>query len=132
MIMGVRCGKTIVDRSPGVPICVPFLRAMGWSRPRLRSMTLKLRNKNSTQSRIYSVRRNRRVGRLAALFACLALLASSLCAQTPQKSRFVTVDHGAKDPAISPDGARIALRVLGKTLALLRARGDAQQVSSGI
>ena len=39
------------------------------------------------------LRRNRRVGRLAALFACLALLASSLCAQTPQKSRIVTVDQ---------------------------------------
>src|SRR5947208_1961231 len=78
------------------------------------------------------LRRNRRVGRLAALFACLALLASSLCAQTPQKSRIVTVDHGAKDPAISPDGARIAISVLGKIFVLLRAGGEAQQVSSGI
>ena len=34
-------GKTIVDRSPGAPICVPLLRAMGWRRPRLRAMTFK-------------------------------------------------------------------------------------------
>ena len=47
-------------------------------------------------------------------------------------ARVVTLDHGVKDPAISPDGAQIAVSILGKIWIVPRAGGDARQVSDGV
>ena len=53
-------------------------------------------------------------------------------AQTQPGERILAVDHGAADPAVSPDGARIAASILGKIWILPSAGGDARQVSTGI
>lgn len=44
----------------------------------------------------------------------------------------VVVDHGARDPAMSPDGTRIAVSVLGRICLLPAAGGTGQLISSGI
>ncbi|MFL6212758.1 MAG: amidohydrolase family protein [Blastocatellia bacterium] len=48
-----------------------------------------------------------------------------------QRTRNVVVDHGAQDPAISPDGAQLAVSVLGKIWLMSIKGGDAQQLSEG-
>jgi Amidohydrolase family/WD40-like Beta Propeller Repeat len=48
-----------------------------------------------------------------------------------QRTRTVIVDHGAQDPAVSPDGAQLAVSVLGKIWLLPVRGGDAQQLSDG-
>ncbi len=76
----------------------------------------------------------KRAARLA-----LAVLAVTVAAQRPMAQgqtqpgeRILTVDHGAADPAVSPDGARIAASILGKIWILPSAGGDARQISTGI
>lgn len=44
----------------------------------------------------------------------------------------VVIDHGARDPAMSPDGGRIAASVLGRICILPAGGGTAQVISSGI
>lgn len=67
----------------------------------------------------------------------LVLLALTVAQpQTPsayaqQGSRAVAVTDGAADPAVSPDGAQIALSILGKIWIVPAAGGDARQVSNG-
>jgi imidazolonepropionase-like amidohydrolase len=46
--------------------------------------------------------------------------------------RAVIVDNGAADPAVSPDGTRIAVSILGKIWIVPASGGNATQVSSGI
>jgi imidazolonepropionase-like amidohydrolase/Tol biopolymer transport system component len=61
------------------------------------------------------------------------LPALQVSAQTaPQNTRAVTVDHGAQDPAVSPDGAQLAVSVLGKIWTLPAKGGEAKQVSDGV
>ncbi|HKP12289.1 MAG TPA: amidohydrolase family protein [Blastocatellia bacterium] len=48
-----------------------------------------------------------------------------------QRSRSVIVDHGAQDPAVSPDGTQLAVSVLGKIWLLAIKGGEAQQLSEG-
>ncbi|MFZ0922652.1 MAG: hypothetical protein WA020_06300, partial [Candidatus Acidiferrales bacterium] len=78
------------------------------------------------------------IGKCTARLA-LILLAVTVAARQPVAQgqaqpgeRVVTVDHGAADPAVSPDGARIAASILGKIWILPSAGGDARQVSTGI
>ncbi|MGB7668455.1 MAG: hypothetical protein WBL66_14445, partial [Candidatus Acidiferrales bacterium] len=52
--------------------------------------------------------------------------------QAQPGERVLTVDHGAADPAVSPDDARIAASILGKIWVLPAAGGDARQISTGI
>ncbi|HTJ21640.1 MAG TPA: amidohydrolase family protein [Gemmatimonadaceae bacterium] len=59
-----------------------------------------------------------------------ALLPSGAHAQ--HKPRVVTVSDGAADPAVSPDGAQIAVSILGKIWIVPASGGDARQVSNGI
>ena len=70
---------------------------------------------------------------LAALLLLAGLFASAPVAAnaTPQKTRSVIVDHGAQDPAVSPDGAQLAVSILGKIWLLPTKGGDAQQLSDG-
>lgn len=56
----------------------------------------------------------------------------SAYSQEPQRVRVVTVDHGAKDPAVSPDGAKIAVTILGKIWIMPRSGGEARQISQGV
>jgi len=56
MTLEESASKIIVDRSRRGPQSVPVLHAMGWRRPRLRSIALGARNQDSSQSWIYSVR----------------------------------------------------------------------------
>lgn len=60
----------------------------------------------------------------------LILLAAVALASTPP--RVVTVDRGAADPAVSPDGSRIAASILGKIFVLPVAGGEAQQITDGV
>ena len=46
--------------------------------------------------------------------------------------RIVTVDHGAQDPAVSPDGAQIAASIFGKIWVMFIAGGEARQISEGL
>ncbi len=48
-----------------------------------------------------------------------------------QRTRTIIVDHGAQDPAVSPDGTRLAVSVLGKIWLLAIKGGDAQPLSDG-
>jgi imidazolonepropionase-like amidohydrolase len=64
---------------------------------------------------------------LAALFVGEQIVAAA----TPQKTRTVIVDHGAQDPAVSPDGAQLAVSILGKIWLLPAQGGNARQLSEG-
>ena len=66
----------------------------------------------------------------AKLFLLLLLLVAFIHAQ--QRSRFITLDHGVKDPAVSPDGNRIAVSILGRIWVLPRTGGEARQLSEGL
>jgi len=71
--------------------------------------------------------RGRRV--MPALAAASLLFACSPAG--PRDTRTVTVDRGAYDAAISPDGSTIALGVLGGIRLLSAAGGEARQLTSG-
>src|SRR6185503_8141066 len=49
-----------------------------------------------------------------------------------QKTRIVTVDHGAQDPAVSLDGTQIAASIFGKIWVMFIAGGEARQISEGL
>src|ERR1051325_5715122 len=49
-----------------------------------------------------------------------------------QKTRIVTVDHGAQDPTVSPDGAQIAVSIFGKIWVMFIAGGEARQITEGL
>jgi len=77
--------------------------------------------------------------RLFIFLSLIAILNSSLPAfahakarSKPPKTRIVTVDHGAQDPAVSPDGAQIAASVFGKIWVMFIAGGEARQISEGL
>lgn len=75
----------------------------------------------------------RRTG--ASLSVLLAVAVAQLSqhpAFAQQNERVVAVSDGAADPAVSPDGARIALSILGKIWIVPANGGDARQVSNGI
>src|SRR5687768_2811083 len=68
--------------------------------------------------------------------ATVLLLMTATLAATPATTpvsvlRTVTVDRGAQDPAVSPDGQWLAVSILGKIFILPIAGGDAQQLSNG-
>ncbi|MFL6276399.1 MAG: amidohydrolase family protein [Blastocatellia bacterium] len=69
---------------------------------------------------------------LAVLLITCSLYANVALAegQAPQR-RTVAVDHGAQDPAVSPDGAQLAVSILGKIWLLPIGGGEAQQLSEG-
>ncbi|MGH9826422.1 MAG: TolB family protein, partial [Blastocatellia bacterium] len=86
-----------------------------------------------------SDRRNRKAHTMRRTWIVAALLAVGFVAssttgrgETPAGVRSVSVDHGAADPAVSPDGTRIAASILGKIWILPSAGGDAGQISRGI
>ena len=58
---------------------------------------------------------------------CLCLANSAAA----QRTRIVTVDHGAQDPAVSPDGTQIAVSIFGKIWSMPAEGGEALQLSSG-
>ncbi len=60
----------------------------------------------------------------------LSLLAAAALALSTQGA--VTVDRGAADPAVSPDGSRIAASILGRIFVLPVAGGEAQQITDGV
>src|SRR5262249_24281918 len=69
----------------------------------------------------------------------LLILIASLCVggypsagAALEKTTTVTIDHGAQDPAVSPDGTQIAASILGKIWVLPLAGGDARQITTGI
>lgn len=69
---------------------------------------------------------------LASLLLFAALFAGAPIADAaPQKTRAVLVDHGAQDPAVSPDGTQMAVSILGKIWLLSIKGGEAQQLSDG-
>jgi len=75
--------------------------------------------------------------RLFILLTIIAILGSGLPAlantkSKPPRMRFVTVDHGAQDPAVSPDGAQIAASIFGKIWVMFIAGGEARQISEGL
>lgn len=66
------------------------------------------------------------------VFLGIALFVFAYASPSLGQARVVTVDDGAADPAVSPDGARIAVSILGKIWIVPANGGDATQVSSGI
>src|SRR5690349_14073441 len=46
------------------------------------------------------------------------------------ETRQVTLDHGAVDPAVSPDGSQIAVSILGTIWTIPSAGGDAKQITT--
>jgi len=71
----------------------------------------------------------------AALLALAAATPSASAQQTasaaPAGTRTEVLEHGAMDPAVSPDGGRVAVSILGKIWLVPVAGGDAVQVTSG-
>lgn len=70
------------------------------------------------------------------LVSLLLVVAQILAVAAPasaqaQRTRSVIVDHGAQDPAVSPDGAQLAVSILGKIWLLALKGGEAQQLSDG-
>lgn len=70
--------------------------------------------------------------RPSVLFLAVMLTLASAAQQTPGSRPPIAVDHGASNPAISPDGATIAVSILGKIWLLPSVGGDARQVSYGV
>src|SRR5581483_2004248 len=72
--------------------------------------------------------------RVAASIAALATLfaAGRPAAMAPSDAAAISVDHGVEDPAVSPDGRRIAVSVLGKIFTMAASGGDAAMVDDGI
>jgi hypothetical protein len=66
------------------------------------------------------------------VIAALCPARSAPVKASAQKTRIVTVDHGAQDPAVSPDGAQIAVSVLGKIWVMFIAGGEARQITGGL
>jgi imidazolonepropionase-like amidohydrolase len=69
----------------------------------------------------------------------LLLLAAMICPagftfakKAEQKTRIITVDHGAQDPAVSLDGAQIAASIFGKIWVMFIAGGEARQITEGM
>lgn len=80
---------------------------------------------------------SRRSTRLLASFATLAAVSPAVAHAAPRAvpaapPRAVTVTKGADGPAVSPDGKRIAVSILGRIFLLPIAGGEAQQLSDGI
>ena len=73
-----------------------------------------------------------RIGALSVLVAVSVAQLGPHAALAQQHDRVVTVSDGAADPAVSPDGAQIALSILGKIWIVPASGGDARQVSNGI
>jgi imidazolonepropionase-like amidohydrolase len=71
------------------------------------------------------------ITRVVDIMLCLAILLPCLT-QAQQATRTVEVDRGAMDPAVSPDGARIAASIFGKIWIVPFAGGEAVQVTRGI
>ena len=71
------------------------------------------------------------IRRTISLFAAALLAAAPAAGQTAQGTRTVTVDVGAADPAVSPDGTRVAASILGKLFLVPIAGGDAVQLTRG-
>lgn len=69
--------------------------------------------------------------RALVILSCLTL-SLSFPAQPQQATRVVEVDRGAMDPAVSPDGTRIAASILGKIWIVPFEGGVAVQVTRGI
>jgi WD40 repeat protein len=69
---------------------------------------------------------------LAILLAGPILKHVTVRAEDQRGERVLAVDHGAADPAVSPDGAHIAASILGKIWILPSSGGDARQISTGI
>lgn len=65
------------------------------------------------------------------LFAVLFVSQPIVAKATPQKTRTVLTDHGAQDPSVSPDGAQLAVSILGKIWRLDVKGGEAEQLSEG-
>jgi len=65
------------------------------------------------------------------LFALVLIFSMAHAATDLAVPRAVTVDHGARDPQISPDGSTIAVSILGKIWLLPAAGGEARQISYG-
>lgn len=66
------------------------------------------------------------------LLAFVLVFALAGGATDPIAPRIVTVDHGALDPQISPDGSTIAVSILGKIWLVPSTGGEARQVSNGV
>jgi imidazolonepropionase-like amidohydrolase len=64
------------------------------------------------------------------LFVFLLTFSIAPVSATPPRS--VTIDHGARDPSVSPDGAYIAVSVLGKICLVPVTGGDGEVISSGL
>src|ERR1044072_2314421 len=75
--------------------------------------------------------------KIRVFISLLAIIISSpltfTSAKTPaQKTRVVTVDHGAQDPAVSPDAAQIAASTFGNIWVMFIAGGEARQITEGL
>ena len=71
-------------------------------------------------------------GPLSLFVAFIFTAIASADAPAQQHDRVDTVSDGAADPAVSPDGAQIALSILGKIWIVPAGGGEARQVSNGI
>jgi imidazolonepropionase-like amidohydrolase len=71
------------------------------------------------------------ITRILGIMLCLATLLPCP-SQAQQTTRAVEVDRGAMDPAVSPDGTRIAASIFGKIWIVPLTGGEAIQVTHGI
>lgn len=66
------------------------------------------------------------VGMTMAVFAAVPAVAA------PTYLRELSLDHGAQDPRVSPDGLQVAVSILGKLWLVPARGGDARQITQGI
>src|SRR5882724_6785777 len=73
---------------------------------------------------------------VTALFLSISILVSvglphgHLRLAVSAETRQVKLDHGAVDPAVSPDGSQIAVSILGTIWTIPSAGGDAKQITT--
>ncbi|MFI5069780.1 MAG: amidohydrolase family protein [Terriglobales bacterium] len=96
----------------------------------MRSSGFPLPSKANTVLRSAFSRTDSHLARRSLLCLLFITFSTPLLAAVP--SRTVTIDHGARDPAVSPDGREIAVSVLGRICLVPAAGGDGEVISSGI
>jgi imidazolonepropionase-like amidohydrolase len=70
--------------------------------------------------------------KILAIICSIIFIALNISLVGGENERIVAVEKGAQDPAVSPDGTKIAVSILGKIWLVPAAGGAARQVTTGL